>query len=453
MYVPVRSAVSLMSIAISPPARLLTRPFVHRTIWAFMLSGCVLLSACGGSGSGPEWTALDHEAVTGTRSEERGSIDVDIYIDGTTSMIGYTTSTSSEYLTFLDRLEATIETGWVDPEINFFKFGTRVREIDRAEYRQVRDAGFYREAGIFRRTNIDRVIERTDTSRVSIVVTDLFQNDQDMTRIVSRIRDRCLQQGVKVGVIGIPSSFDGRVYDARVGPYRYASTAGSPSTYRPFYALVFGRSDDLRLLTETLVSQQIVPDRSVLLVSDHLTRRYTARMQRARQAAGLNRSANGNGDFNFIMNADVADARLTAHVARAPYASAPGVNPDNLRLVVRRQEVTGEVDADALLRDAEPTSNLRGVEIDAVRDTARIELELQQEPGTYLYRVALEAPMPGALEAPAWVNEFSSANPSPSRDANKTLNLEPFVQGLLDAHATINRPIIALFDVQVRKRE
>lgn len=427
--------------------------YAEATVLTVALFAPIFLSACGGAPSGPEWIPLNHVEVTGPQSEERSAIDVDIYVDATTSMVGYVRAPSSEYLTFLEQLESTIETGWVDPQLAFFKFGTQVREIDRAEFRRVRSANFYRESGIFRYTNIDRVIERTDTSRVSIVVTDLFQNDQDMTRVVSRIRDRCLQQGIKVGIIGIPSAFDGRVYDARVGPYSYASTAGAPNTYRPFYALVFGRSNDLRLLTETLVSQGVIPGARVLLVTDHPTERYTGRVERARQDRGLNMSINGEGDFNFIMNADVRSTRLSAHLALQPYASAPGFNPNNLRLRVRRRAVDPNEGSDDFPAGATPSADLQIIGIDAVRDTAYVDLRLEQGPGTYLYRIALEAPMPGAFQPPDWVREFSSANPTPDNDANKTLNLEPFVQSVLDAHATINRPQIALFEIQVLKRE
>jgi hypothetical protein len=67
--------------------------------------------------------------------------------------------------------------------------------------------------------------------------------------------------------------------------------------------------------------------------------------------------------------------------------------------------------------------------------------------------MSLDASMPGALQPPDWVSDFSSPNPSPSDAPNKTLNLEAFVQGVLDAHATINAPRLALFDIQILKRE
>ena len=417
-------------------------------ILAFVLT----LSGCGGGGVEPEWKPLSREEVTGASLQSRDAIQVDIYVDATTSMIGYRGDPSSQYVTFLDRLEASIETGWVDPDIQFFKFGTRIREIDRDEYRQARETSFYREAGIFRRTNIDQLIQRTDTSRISVVITDLFQNDQDTNSIVSSIRDRCLRQGIKMGVFGIPSSFDGRVYDARVGPYDYASSPGDPSTYRPFYALVFGKSEDLRLFTDTLVRQQLVPAGNTLLLTDYLVESYTGRIERAQSVRGVNKSVNGEGDFNFIMNADVSSADLTAHVALQRYPFAPSFPGRNLRTDARH------VNADSIGSGSGGRNSLaRNITFDEVRsvtDTLRVPFSIDQpEPGTYVYEISLEAANPGSLTPPEWVRSFSSSNPTASTDPNKTLNLETFVRRVLNAHSTINAPKVSVFSMQVRKND
>jgi hypothetical protein len=418
-----------------------------------ILFAVVFTSCGGGGGSETDWQALNRPDVVGERTDSREAIQVNVYLDATSSMTGYVAKGSSEYIDFLERFEATVETGWVRPELSFYKFGTQVRAIDRDEFRRAREVGFYREPGIFRRTNIDLVIERTDTSRVSVVVTDLFQNDQDVTRIVSQIRDRCLRRGVKVGILGIPSSFDGRVYDARVGPYEYTSSA-NPRSYRPFYALVFGPDDDLRLLTETLVQRGLVEGAQTLLITDFLADDVRGRVDRSPQARGVNKSVNGVGDFNFIMNDDVDRAEMIAQLAVRRSPSAPAYMAGNLQMSVLHSRVEQEEEAAAAMRRASPASNVSVQSITASADTATVSFQLQQsEPGTHLYRMSLDASMPGALQPPDWVSDFSSPNPSPSDAPNKTLNLEAFVQGVLDAHATINAPRLALFDIQILKRE
>lgn len=368
-------------------------------------------------------------------------------------MVGYRSDPSSEYLTFLDRLEASVETGWVNPETQFFKFGTSIRQIDRDEYRAARDTDFYREAGIFRRTNIDQVIQRTDTSRISVVITDLFQNDQDTNSIVSSIRDRCLRQGIKVGVFGIPSSFDGQVFDARVGPYSYASTPGDASTRRPFYALVFGKSEDLRLFSDTLVRQELVPASNTLLMTDYIVESYKGRIERAQSTAGVNKSVNGDGDFNFIMNAEVPEANLTAHLVTQQYASAPSIDAGDIRAIARL--TSGQTTSAVASGEAAPIAdNITFDEVTADGDTLHVPFRIEQpDPGTYVYQILLRADSPGALSSPAWIQSLSSSNPTASEDPNKTLNLETFVQRTLNAYATINKPLVSMFTVQVRKND
>jgi len=414
----------------------------------------ILCVSCGEGGEREQWQTLDREGVTGQRSNSREAIEVDVYLDATTSMIGYVDDGSSEYLRFLERFESTVETGWVQPELSFFKFGTQVRAIDRNEFRRANDIGFYREQGIFRSTNIDLVIARTDTSRVSVVVTDLFQNDQDVTRIVSQIRDRCLRQDIKVGILAIPSSFDGRIYDARVGPYDYASAPSNPQSYRPFYALIFGPDDDLRLLTETLVQRGLVEGAQTLLITDFLVENVRGRVDRSRQSRGVNRSVNGLGDFNFIMNADVDRAEMTAQLALRRASGVPEPVAENLEMSVMHGRIEQEETIEDVLQRTSPASNVSVQKITMSQDTTTVSFQMQQnESGTHLYRMSLRASIPGALQAPDWVLAFSSPNPSPENNPNKTLNLEAFVQGVLDAHATINAPRLATFDIQVLKRD
>jgi len=52
---------------------------------------------------------------------------------------------------------------------------------------------------------------------------------------------------------------------------------------------------------------------------------------------------------------------------------------------------------------------------------------------------------------PNWIKENSSTNPSSIRDANKTLNLEYFLNDLIRANSTVNQPKLAKFFVEINK--
>lgn len=123
--------------------------------------------------------------VTGTPYKKTDQINIDIYIDATTSMEGFAVNTSSKYSQFLDQLEASSLSAWRNADINFFKFGQIVKPIDRAQFLSAKnDIKFYKEPGIFMTTYIDSVISKTDTKRLSVLITDLFQNEGDVNMMV-----------------------------------------------------------------------------------------------------------------------------------------------------------------------------------------------------------------------------------------------------------------------------
>ena len=220
--------------------------------------------------------------MTGSGVVDAASVDVDVYLDATTSMEGYV-GRSTEYGTFLYDLEAALSSRWREADVQFFRFGTRVDSITRDAYLQAReDLRFYKQRGIFERTNIDSVLARAAADRVSVIVTDLFQDDGDTNELVRRIKDRVFVRDLSVGVLGVESQFDGRIYDAPGGPYAYASTAGDRSTYRPFYALLIGQPAYLERLFRTVEGSDVVRAERFVLISPYVVGRSELRLEQPR---------------------------------------------------------------------------------------------------------------------------------------------------------------------------
>ena len=204
-----------------------------------------------------------------------------IYFDATLSMRGFVVPGSTHYTRICPALESAIVSGWRDETVNFFRFGERVEPIDRNTYLQVGDESFY-ETDIGIRTYIEKIIENEDPlvkppmegsntlegtteidvnnmpeegaeadsteNRLVVIVTDLFQDNGDINRLVPELKEKCIKKGVDVGLFGLRSQFDGTVYDIGIGEgssLRYRSTPGNLETFRPFYLLVLGKHADI----------------------------------------------------------------------------------------------------------------------------------------------------------------------------------------------------------------
>ena len=87
-----------------------------------------------------------------------------------------------------------------------------------------------------------------------VIVTDLFQDNRDLTVLVSQIKKHYIQKGYEVGILGLRSEFDGTVYDLGDAPLSYQSTPENPETFRPFYLLVLGRHADISYYFDRLLA-------------------------------------------------------------------------------------------------------------------------------------------------------------------------------------------------------
>ncbi|MBF0518553.1 MAG: hypothetical protein HQK92_02390 [Nitrospirae bacterium] len=172
---------------------------------------------------------------------------INIFFDGSLSMKGYVVSERfTSYKTLVNNLESIITARWPKSILNIYKFGSKVFKLkERNDVLMAVNSAFYEEKGISFKTYIDKVFDENgvcDNNTMSVVITDLFQSDGDINRVLKKINEKCMEKSVAVGVIGIKSEFKGVVTD--IGLYEkglpYSSKRDSKDTYRPFYLLIFG---------------------------------------------------------------------------------------------------------------------------------------------------------------------------------------------------------------------
>ena len=208
---------------------------------------------------------------------------VRIYFDATGSMKGFVVPGRTQYTRIIPYLESTVLSGWSDGKTEFFRFGKWVEPIDRTAYLRLKYPESYIDE-ISRQTFIQKVIdyelketeetretqEPSDNGkpeRLVVIVTDLFQAENDINLLVAPLKDKYLKTNHAVGLLGIRSQFDGFVHDSRF----HKSEIENPESFRPFYLLALGNHADVAQYFDTLVSAGSF-DAKAVIFSRHLTR-------------------------------------------------------------------------------------------------------------------------------------------------------------------------------------
>lgn len=378
--------------------------------------------------------------------------DVDICLDATPSMEGFAAAPDSVYLRFIEDLEgsllAGLETGG---SIRYCKFGATLRHVDRSEFRQARSPAFYREPAIFKDTNLQLLLEdRAPGNRVVVAVTDLFQKDQDLNLVVSQIKDGCLSRpDCSVGLLAVPSAFDGMVHDSKAGSYHHRSTA-DPASLRPFYLLMFGPQAHILRLAEVLSAKNYLNLDHLLVIGPRTVASFQATVVRNAADKGVSpkKIAAGGGELDSAFNLRKGhdEARLSGRVAVAVDRRAFGFDPAKVTLRAFRQ------DGGRTLPAAE---ELRLEQIAGTAEEMQLELSLKPPAarGDYFYVAELQMGSVNGWRIPGWIGDFSSENPGPNGDAAKTLNLDRLVEGLLAAllQEKEKRPLLARFRIHLRR--
>ncbi|MEM8503669.1 MAG: hypothetical protein AAF716_11020 [Cyanobacteria bacterium P01_D01_bin.1] len=196
-------------------------------------------------------------------SDPLPNLTVNTYIDGTPSMAGYVSTLDSRYIRTLDAVfnmlaqttPATL-TGELSsqPTVNYLRLGKNnstgelAQALSGSQHLQASEPGFYNGSSFpaLAVTQIEAAIESASAEQPSIIVTDLYQGEQYVNKIVGQIQGKLdsIEQGA-VGIIGIRSEFNGTVYtEARRGTSSFQYNLTSTPSH-PFYILLIGRVDEV----------------------------------------------------------------------------------------------------------------------------------------------------------------------------------------------------------------
>lgn len=216
----------------------------------FMLLACVFISTMlyGCSSNTPASRGVSEPPAVSYKKSD--SVDVAVYLDGTFSMGGYVNYPSTTiYVDALKGIERTITSNWKQEKIQYVKFGDSLQNLSREQFLQANNLDFYQEKD----TSLQTVVDAMDTNKLNILVTDLFQTNQDIDSLIISLKKACFADSSHaMALIGVKSQFNGKIYD--VGKNSLSFTYASKDdveTYRPFYLLVLGKEADVRAFTES----------------------------------------------------------------------------------------------------------------------------------------------------------------------------------------------------------
>jgi hypothetical protein len=174
------------------------------------------------------------------------SIKAEVYVDRTPSMGGFVAIADSRYAKTLKHIEAAIQSSWPrDNATDFYVFGTESIKIDRNAYinQAAQNPGYYRYETNFEFNDIEKAIPQPVRERLVVIITDLYQENTDINKVVKALQERYLAQssGYAVGILGIKSQFNGTIYDIgqNKGSFKYNS-GNQPEQYHPFYVIMLG---------------------------------------------------------------------------------------------------------------------------------------------------------------------------------------------------------------------
>lgn len=410
-----------------------------------------------------------------------------IYFDASLSMQGFVKPGSTDYTRMCPYLESVIVSGWTDGRADFFQFGERVEPIDRDAYLNVISVNFYGKKNINRETFIQKIIDHEGQSvsngmevsnipekltevvpsmeevnqsqkesRLVVIVTDLFQANSDINLLVNQLKERFIKNDLEVGLFGIRSEFNGRVYDLGIDPRSIEYDSGPDSkNFRPFYLLVLGRHADIAHYFDRLKASGF-PEAHTIIFSKHLVSPLLSIDGDSikPELNNLNRDTFRSVPPHvkqFRIRDNAKSASISAKLVYVPLQHAMFFDSDTFEVsIIAKHAPIGETERSLEAQKCLNVTSTLSKNEEGHELTVDFKLDSQSLPRKtiYLYEVTLR-PAIDTYRAPEWCSDWDMGT---GIHGSKTLNLVNFVRDLSQVTARMHHPKIAEFRCYIEKR-
>lgn len=395
---------------------------------------------------------------------------VDIYLDATPSMKGFIVpGTSTSYQQTLPLLESAAERGWSNGNTSFYKFGSQTSELPGRQYLNALKPDFYGATEFNTRTYIERVIQAAKADALTIIVTDLFQDNADINVLSKSLKEKYVTRNLAIGVVGIRSEFGGKVYDVGVNNYAfdYRSNGADVATFRPFYLLMLGGHADIARYIDMLEAGEfgLLPAKNFIIFSSHVTEHVTTfeggkinSVNNLVQVGNLVPSGKADGrPKQFRLHDSNKPSSFTATLKYMPLPYTLTSTPESLVPEVSAWKCQGG-GALAANDAAAHGFTIKSATLSGTNLKVEAEVASRSLPGdgTYCFKVVLR---PQDLSLPSWVNEWNmdarkieewKQQPAGFNGAS-TFNLSSFLGNLAGLVKQVHRPKISEFYCYVQK--
>ena len=449
-------------------------------LFSFYLCFLIFLTSCDTSKPDPpDPPPVDPSDMVGDISDK---LAARIYFDASVSMQGFVVPSSTQYKNILRPLESVITSGWKNGNTEFFRFGEQVRPIDRDSYLRTGSVDFYDDL----RTYIQNIFEYEDQlvgenidinntledsidkdtpsndinisreeNRLVVIVTDLFQDRRDVNLLVSQLKDKYIKNGLEVGLIGLRSEFNGKVYNLGTTPILYRSTPDNPETFRPFYLLVLGRHADISHYFDGIIANGF-PEAQTIIFSRYLVSPLLSFEDATiDKLENLNRDTIAKKSDPRVKEYRITDKNKPSQIsAKLKFMLLPHVMPfdsDTLDdLITVKHSSNGTPDVTQKAKNCLKVTSPLLQNDDSNELSIGFTLDSQSLPRKriYLYEVTLR-PGVDKFKEPEWCSEWDMGD---KRNGAKTLNLVNFVRDLTQVTVRMHQPIIAKFHFYIEKR-
>ncbi len=383
--------------------------------------------------------------ITGDAAASTEKLEVDIYLDATTSMKGFVSNTTTDYSRMLDDIESTCQNVWKNTDIRYFKFGRQVDSIGRSEFVAAKTSpAMYSDPQLSTQTNFAEAVEKTDAKRVSIFITDFFYNNNDVNLVVRSFK-KSFQNGADVGIAGFSSAFDGVVADVKP-----AVRVNGP---RPAYVLIFGDRQNINLFFNILKSKPYINQNQFLLLTGKPSVNFEVNVTKDKSSKSVNKYAtkeqlqNYGTVYTFRMKPADKDALFNAEVKLSPAAYTFPYTEKNIKAYAFKK-TGGDKDSVA----AGDEIKLTGATFSKGVYKANVALENTGKEGLYSYAVYLVLDNVATPVMPDWVNDVSADTYGQGTNENKTLNLHRLLTDIATNQLTDVQPKLAKFYLNVEKK-
>lgn len=413
------------------------------------------------------------EPITAHPQPKSDAIEADIFYDATPSMKGFTAGGDGAfYARVIRKLESALNKEWPAAPVRLLRFGSRVQEWPTGDRLAPLRPAFYEAKPGFAETHLNLAIDEASTSRLTVIITDLFQTDTDVTRVTRQIVEKFVVAGLAIGIVGIRSDFDGTVFDVGIDRERFPYKG-----LRPFYVLVLGGQADVGAYLRALEADELgaSPETHFLMLSPHLLRALpevgraaqTARLDEVDWLVAKGPSHQFVRQFRILRDATDASFRTSFSLDLCPYRM--GIETSAMQPEVTAQTVvSGKLAAASEMVHSFKIADVavQGRSAGPKQETG-YELQLGVNLNTSamlrntIYRLEVKlVPPAGAYLTPLWVREWDmdvTRIPQWKRDprtfdGSTTLNLGRLINDIWQATVQRHKPRLAHFFCYLTKR-